>query len=243
MITPRTTRLLRVPDLQALHETLARLDSVLYLNPITVRDSEFKRLLDFDPARLHSTKATRDWMEKHMEAEKDTFWFSIQSARERVYVTNPYFVPDEVLQAVIEERARAGVDVRFLVPGERIDLKPIRWASHSYFEDLLEAVVGEIEDEHDSDDEPLLLKADGGALIADARVEIEDIEKRIGIQLSLDEDDEVDTLGGLVFTLLGRVPKTGEVLRHPAGVDFEVLDADRRRVKKLRIKTSAERAA
>lgn len=69
------------------------------------------------------------------------FWFSIQSARERVYVTNPYFVPDEILQAVIEERARAGVDVRFLVPGDRIDLKPIRWASHSYFDDLLKSGV------------------------------------------------------------------------------------------------------
>jgi CBS domain containing-hemolysin-like protein len=110
-------------------------------------------------------------------------------------------------------------------------------------EDLLEAVVGEIEDEHDSDDEPLLLKADGGALIADGRVEIEDIERKIGIRFGLDDDDEVDTLGGLVFTLLGRVPAIGEVLHHPAGVDFEVLDADRRRVKQLRIKTSAERAA
>jgi CBS domain containing-hemolysin-like protein len=110
-------------------------------------------------------------------------------------------------------------------------------------EDLLEEVVGEIEDEHDSDDEPLLLKADGGALIADARVEIVDIERKLGIHFGLDDDDEVDTLGGLVFTLLGRVPAIGEVLHHPAGVDFEVLDADRRRVKKLRIKTSAERAA
>jgi CBS domain containing-hemolysin-like protein len=110
-------------------------------------------------------------------------------------------------------------------------------------EDLLEAVVGEIEDEHDSDDEPLLLKADGGALIADGRVEIEDIERKIGIRFGLDDDDEVDTLGGLVFTLLGRVPAIGEVLHHPAGVDLEVLDADRRRVKKLRIMTSAERAA
>lgn len=110
-------------------------------------------------------------------------------------------------------------------------------------EDLLEAVVGEIEDEHDSDDEPLLFKADNGVLIADGRVEIEDVERKIGIQLGLDDDDEVDTLGGLVFTLLGRVPKTGEMLHHPAGIDLEVLDADRRRVKKLRIMTNAERAA
>lgn len=110
-------------------------------------------------------------------------------------------------------------------------------------EDLLEEVVGEIEDEHDADEEPLLLKADAGALIADARVEIEDVEEKIGIPLDLDVHDEVDTLGGLVFTMLGRVPKAGEVLHHPAGVDLEVLDADRRRVKKLRIMTNAERVA
>lgn len=110
-------------------------------------------------------------------------------------------------------------------------------------EDLLEEVVGEIEDEHDADDEPLLLKADAGALIADARVEIEDIEEKIGIPLDMDVHDEVDTLGGLVFTMLGRVPVAGEVLHHPSGVDLEVLDADRRRVKKLRIKTNAGRVA
>lgn len=110
-------------------------------------------------------------------------------------------------------------------------------------EDLLEEVVGEIEDEHDADDEPLLFKADAGALIADARVEIEDVEEKIGISLDLNVHDEVDTLGGLVFTMLGRVPKTGEVLHHPAGVDLEVLDADRRRVKKLRIKTRTDRVA
>lgn len=110
-------------------------------------------------------------------------------------------------------------------------------------EDLLEEVVGEIEDEHDADEEPLLLKADAGALIADARIEIEDVEEKIGIPLNLDEHDEVDTLGGLVFTMLGRVPVAGEVFHHPAGVDLEVLEADRRRVKKLRIKTNGERVA
>lgn len=102
-------------------------------------------------------------------------------------------------------------------------------------EDLLEEVVGEIEDEHDADDEPLLLKEDANGVIADARIEIEDLEKKIGIKLDLDILEEVDTLGGLVSTMLGRVPDTGEILKHPAGVTFEVLDADRRRVKKLRV--------
>jgi CBS domain containing-hemolysin-like protein len=102
-------------------------------------------------------------------------------------------------------------------------------------EDLLEEVVGDIEDEHDADDEPML-HAEGNTIIADARAEIEDVEAMIGFSLSSPEDEDVDTLGGLVFTMLGRVPVRGEVMHHPAGVEFIVLDADRRRVKKLKLK-------
>ncbi len=110
-------------------------------------------------------------------------------------------------------------------------------------EDLLEEVVGEIEDEHDADDEPLLLKEDEGGLVADARVEIEAVEEKLGIRLDLDALEDVDTVGGLVFTMLGRVPVAGETLHHPAGVTFEVLDADRRRVKKLRVRANRDEAA
>lgn len=104
-------------------------------------------------------------------------------------------------------------------------------------EDLLEEVVGDIEDEHDSDEEPYISE-EGDAVIADARAEIEDVEARIGLSLSSDADEDVDTLGGLVFTMLGRVPVRGETIHHPAGVDFEVLDADRRRVKRIKLKLS-----
>ena len=69
------------------------------------------------------------------------FWFSIQSANERVYITNPYFVPDEIMKGVIKERARAGVDIRVLVPNENIDIAAIRWASQSCYEGMLEAGV------------------------------------------------------------------------------------------------------
>jgi len=104
-------------------------------------------------------------------------------------------------------------------------------------EDLLEEVVGDIEDEHDSDEEPYISE-EGDAVIADARAEIEDVEARIGLSLSSDADEDVDTLGGLIFTMLGRVPVRGETIHHPAGVDFEVLDADRRRVKRIKLKLS-----
>ncbi|WP_170937260.1 MULTISPECIES: hemolysin family protein [Rhodomicrobium] len=102
-------------------------------------------------------------------------------------------------------------------------------------EDLLEEVVGNIEDEHDADHVPLIAQ-EGGELIADARAEIEEVEQKMGVLLTSENDDEVDTLGGLIFTMLGRVPVRGEVVQHPSGLEFEVLDADRRRVKKFKVR-------
>jgi magnesium and cobalt transporter len=104
-------------------------------------------------------------------------------------------------------------------------------------EDLIEEIVGEIEDEHDDADAPKLIERADGTLIADARTKIEDFEARFGQKvLPADAEEEVDTLGGLVFTLAGRVPGRGEIITHPSGLAFEVLDADPRRVKRLRIR-------
>ena len=109
-------------------------------------------------------------------------------------------------------------------------------------EDLVEPIVGDIEDEHDEDDaEVKTLKTKKGVTYweADARVTIDDFEAVLGRDFaSADEEDDVDTLGGLVFTLAGRVPERGEIIPHIGGVEFEVIDADPRRVKRLRIKAS-----
>jgi CBS domain containing-hemolysin-like protein len=103
-------------------------------------------------------------------------------------------------------------------------------------EDLVEEVVGEIADEHDVEEAPLIRSDPRLGLIADARVPIEDLEKHIGVELSSGEQEEdIDTLGGLVFALAGRIPELGERVLHPSGVKFEVLEADPRRIKKLRI--------
>jgi CBS domain containing-hemolysin-like protein len=105
-------------------------------------------------------------------------------------------------------------------------------------EDLIEEIVGEIEDEHDVADRPSLTERADGTLIADARTPIEVLEEHQGIQLRpTGEQEEVDTLGGLVSSLAGRVPKRGEVITHPTGMQFEVIDADPRRVKRLRVRT------
>ena len=103
-------------------------------------------------------------------------------------------------------------------------------------EDLVEEIVGEIEDEHDSNDDPLIVDDAKSGLVADARAPIEELEERLGIELLPPErDEDVDTLGGLVFTLAGRVPVRGELVSHESGLEFEVLDADARRIKKLKI--------
>ncbi|MFQ5627107.1 MAG: hemolysin family protein [Methyloligellaceae bacterium] len=106
-------------------------------------------------------------------------------------------------------------------------------------EDLVEEIVGEIEDEHDQNGAPLIVDNADGGLIADARAPIEDMEERLGLSLlPAEREADVDTLGGLVFTLAGCVPVRGELVRHDSGIEFEVLDADARRIKKLRIHRS-----
>lgn len=102
--------------------------------------------------------------------------------------------------------------------------------------DIIEAIVGEIEDEHEIDDEPQIALAADGTILADGRVDIELFEERFGVFLSEEEREDIDTLGGLVFSIAGRVPSRGEVLSHESGMVFEILDADPRRVSRLRIK-------
>lgn len=102
--------------------------------------------------------------------------------------------------------------------------------------DIIGAIVGEIEDEHENEDQPKISTAADGTVIADGRVSVEDLEEKFGKLLSDEERQEIDTLGGLVFAIAGRVPTRGEVLSHESGLVFEVLDADPRRVSRLRIK-------
>jgi len=108
-------------------------------------------------------------------------------------------------------------------------------------EDLIEEVVGEIADEHDVEDEPLFRSDPRLGLVADARVPIEELAKHLGIVLLSDEQEEdIDTLGGLVFSIAGRIPARGERVHHPSGLEFEVLEADRRRIKTLRVHMPVE---
>jgi CBS domain containing-hemolysin-like protein len=111
-------------------------------------------------------------------------------------------------------------------------------------EDLIEEVVGEIADEHDVDNEPLIRTDPKLGLVADGRAPIEDLEKQLSLELVSEElEEEIDTLGGLVFSIAGRIPARGELVRHPSGVEFEVLEADPRRIKRLRIHVPPKKGA
>ncbi|HEY7610306.1 MAG TPA: hemolysin family protein [Alphaproteobacteria bacterium] len=103
-------------------------------------------------------------------------------------------------------------------------------------EDLVEEIVGEIEDEHDEEPPPSLVEEAPGIALADARVKLDDFEQRFGAFVTAEEREEVDTLGGLVFYLANRVPSRGELIKHSSGIEFEVVDADPRRVRLLRVR-------
>jgi len=102
-------------------------------------------------------------------------------------------------------------------------------------EDLVEQIVGNIEDEHDAGDPVMLQRLGDGKFDLDARLPIRELEEALERSLSLENADDVDTVGGLVFSLAGRVPQIGERIKHPAGLRFEVVDADPRRIARLRV--------
>jgi magnesium and cobalt transporter len=112
-------------------------------------------------------------------------------------------------------------------------------------EDIIEEIVGDIADEHD--EEAATVKPDGNAFIADARIDLDDFRTQTGHDLLVNDGDEdigrdIDSLGGLVVSLLGRVPQRGEIVAHPDGTEFQVMEADPRRIRKLRVTLPKSRA-
>jgi CBS domain containing-hemolysin-like protein len=103
-------------------------------------------------------------------------------------------------------------------------------------EDLVEQIVGDIEDEHDEVEAANIVSDASGAITAAARTPVKELEARLDVKLlSAEQEEEIDTLGGLVFALVGHVPARGELVPHPSGIEFEVLEADPRRIKRLKV--------
>ena len=108
-------------------------------------------------------------------------------------------------------------------------------------EDVVEEIVGDIEDEHDEEPEGMLIPLEGGVWDADARAELEDVAETIDARLGV-IDEDVDTLGGLALVLAGHVPQQGEIVEHPSGWKLEITDGDARRVNRLRLHAPEETA-
>lgn len=103
-------------------------------------------------------------------------------------------------------------------------------------EDAVEEIVGDIEDESDEDTGPMIVPDGKGGFLADARADLEELESVIGENIAVgDTGEDVDTIGGLIFSITGRIPVRGELIATPSGYEFEILDADPRRIKRLRI--------
>ncbi|MBE9475715.1 MAG: HlyC/CorC family transporter [Proteobacteria bacterium] len=109
-------------------------------------------------------------------------------------------------------------------------------------EDLIEEIVGEIEDEHDAEEENFWVEDTPGVYLCQARAPLNEFEKVLNADLASTDDDEyIETLGGLITMMIGRVPVRGEVIKHPDGFEFEIVDADPRRIKKIRVCRSQKR--
>lgn len=101
--------------------------------------------------------------------------------------------------------------------------------------DLIEAIIGEVNDEYNPDEQPEIITNNDGSITADARIELKEFEEIFGKILTQEEHEECDTLGGLMFFLAGRVPVKGELIHHSSGMQFEILEADPRRVNRLSV--------
>jgi CBS domain containing-hemolysin-like protein len=103
-------------------------------------------------------------------------------------------------------------------------------------EDLVEEIVGEIIDDHDVEEGPKIINQSDGTAVANARATVEELEELFGPVLNAEEKEEAETLAGLIYSITGRIAKRGEIIRHGTGLEFEVLEADPRRLKTVRVR-------
>ena len=169
---------------------------------------------------------------------KDVFIANVDPSRERslkALMRDPLFVPESMGVIELLARMRSGrVHLAIIVDefGGTEGLVTI--------EDVVEEIVGDIEDEHDEAEAGMLTMLEDGLWEADARIELEELAQTVDPRLSSDED-EVDTLGGLIFLLVGHIPAKGQCVTHPSGWKLEAVDSDPRRI--IRVRLHAPEAA
>jgi CBS domain containing-hemolysin-like protein len=171
---------------------------------------------------------------------KDVFNANVDESRDRSIATlmrEPLFVPESM--GVIELLARMRAERTHLAIvidefGGTEGLVTI--------EDVVEEIVGDIEDEHDEEAGGMLTLLEDGLWEADARIELEELQKAVDARLT-SEDDDIDTLGGLVFLMAGHIPAKGECIRHPSGWTLEAVDSDPRKIIRVRLHAPESQAS
>ena len=163
---------------------------------------------------------------------KDVFVASRDPSRDRslaALMRTPLFVPESMGVLDLLARMRSGRMHLAIIVDEFGGTEGL-----VTIEDVVEEIVGDIEDEHDEAEISRLVLLDDGVWEADARLELDELAKAVDARLATDED-EVDTLGGLMFLLAGRIPGKGEYVIHPTGWRLEAIDADPRRILRVRL--------
>jgi len=163
---------------------------------------------------------------------KDVFVASIEEGRERslkALLREPLFIPESMGVLDLLARMRADRIHLAIVVDEFGGTEGL-----VTIEDVVEEIVGDIEDEHDEAEAGMLTLLDDGLWEADARLELEELQKTVDARLTA-EDDEVDTLGGLIFLMAGHIPEQGECVVHPSGWRLEAVDSDPRRIIRVRL--------
>jgi magnesium and cobalt transporter len=165
----------------------------------------------------------------------------IKDVLARLDSTQPATIPDLVREALFVSPTIRALD---LLQEMRLNRRHLALVVDEFggidglitIEDLVEEIVGEIIDEHDVEEGPKIIAENDGTAVADARATVAELESLFGPRLSDTEREEVDTVAGLIFAITGRIAKRGEIIRHESGLEFEVIDADPRRLKSVRVR-------
>ena len=171
----------------------------------------------------------------------------IKDVLARLDSTQPATIPDLVREALFVSPTIRALD---LLQEMRLNRRHLALVVDEFggidglitIEDLVEEIVGEIIDEHDVEEGPKIVTASDGTVISDARATVEELEAHFGPLLNNTEREEVDTVAGLIFGVTGRIAKRGEIIRHESGLEFEIIDADPRRLKSVRVRRPNEPA-
>jgi CBS domain containing-hemolysin-like protein len=250
--TSMMRNLIKFSDMRVDDVMVPRADIIAIDDSATMRDL-LGKFNEANHSRLPVFRETLDDVAGMIHVKDFMRWMSVKGAKSKTKAKNPGINVAAKDLALSVKQSGLHREVLFVPPSmPAADLLLKMQASHIHMaivideyggsdglitiEDLVEQIVGDISDEHDTDDEQLIKRQEDNIYVADARVHISVVDKLLGVDLLSDEEeDEADTLGGLIFEMAGRVPARGEIIKHDSGLEFEILQSDARRVKRIRI--------